>query len=71
VLKNALEFEKLLKSLDGQKYGAYKRLKGEYQFDHFRLAIDHIQADPYAPPSKVRVKMKRDIAKIPNELLDS
>lgn len=71
MLKNALEFEKLLKSLDGQKYGAYKRLKGEYQFDHFRLAIDHIQADPYAPRSKVRVKMKRDIAKIPNELLDS
>jgi len=70
-LKNTLEFGKLLKSLDGQKYGAYKRLKGEYAFDKFHLIIDHIQADPYAPPSKVRAKMQRHIANIPDELLDS
>lgn len=56
LLKNTLEFGKLLKSLDGQKYGAYKRLKGEYAFDKFHLIIDHIQADPYAPPSKVLPK---------------
>ena len=66
-----MEFGKLLKSLDGQKYGAYKRLKGEYAFDKFHLIIDHIQADPYAPPSKVRAKMQRHIANIPDELLDT
>ncbi|AYX91001.1 ABC-ATPase domain-containing protein [Staphylococcus cohnii] len=70
-MKNTLEFGKLLKSLDGQKYGAYKRLKGEYAFDKFHLIIDHIQADPYAPPSKVRAKMQRHIANIPDELLDT
>ena len=39
-MKQSKDLERLLKSLDGQKYGAYKRMKGIYQFDQFRLAID-------------------------------
>jgi len=70
-VKNATELAQILKSLDGQKYGAYKRLKGIYQFKQFRLAIDHTQVDPYAPPSKMRVVMSRDTANIPNNLLDT
>lgn len=70
-MKNATELAQILKSLDGQKYGAYKRLKGIYQFKQFRLAIDHTQVDPYAPPSKMRVVMSRDTANIPNNLLDT
>lgn len=70
-LKQSTELAQLLKSLDGQKYGAYKRLKGEYQFKQFRLAIDHAQVDPYAPPSKMRVIINRETANIPNDLLDS
>ncbi|MCE7785322.1 ABC-ATPase domain-containing protein [Staphylococcus xylosus] len=70
-MKNATELAQILKSLDGQKYGAYKRLKGIYQFKQFQLVIDHIQVDPYAPPSKMRVVMNRDIANIPNNLLDT
>lgn len=45
-MKQSKDLERLLKSLDGQKYGAYKRMKGIYQFDQFRLAIDHVQVDP-------------------------
>ncbi|NWK84616.1 ABC-ATPase domain-containing protein [Staphylococcus sp. GSSP0090] len=70
-MKQSTELAQLLKSLDGQKYGAYKRLKGEYQFKQFRLAIDHAQVDPYAPPSKMRVIINRETANIPNDLLDS
>ncbi|WP_436861749.1 ABC-ATPase domain-containing protein [Staphylococcus caeli] len=70
-MKQATDLAQLLKSLDGQKYGAYKRLKGEYQFEQFRLAVDHAQVDPYAPPSKMRVIMKRETANIPNNFLDS
>ncbi|WP_436951338.1 ABC-ATPase domain-containing protein [Staphylococcus shinii] len=70
-MKNATELAQILKSLDGQKYGAYKRLKGIYQFKQFRFAIDHTQVDPYAPPSKMRVVMSRDTANIPNNLLDT
>ncbi|MGJ5711465.1 ABC-ATPase domain-containing protein, partial [Staphylococcus equorum] len=70
-MKQATEFAQLLRSLDGQKYGAYKRLKGMYQFKQFRLAIDHAQVDPYAPPSKMRIIMNRETANIPDNLLDS
>ena len=43
-MKQSKDLERLLKSLDGQKYGAYKRMKGIYQFDQFHLAIDHVQS---------------------------
>ena len=64
-MKDAKQFDQLLKSLDGQKYGAYKRLKGTYRFDGFRLAVDNIQSDPYAPPSKMRIIMDKATAGIP------
>jgi predicted ABC-class ATPase len=69
-MKDSKQFEALLKSLDGQKYGAYKRLKGTYHFERFRLAVDNIQSDPYAPPSKMRIIMDRHTAGIPDDLLD-
>lgn len=70
-MKQSKDLERLLKSLDGQKYGAYKRMKGIYQFDQFRLAIDHVQVDPFAPPSKMRVIIGKHETEIPNELLDT
>ncbi|PNZ70636.1 ATPase [Staphylococcus croceilyticus] len=70
-MKRSTELEKTLKSLDGQKYGAYKRTKGTYAFDQFRLAIDHVQVDPFAPPSKMRIIIDRNIAQIPDNLLDT
>ena len=70
ILKSAQALERTLKSLDGQKYGAYKRTKGVYEFDQFRLAIDHVQVDPFAPPSKMRCIVARDEAGIPDQLLD-
>ncbi len=70
-MKRSTELEKTLKSLDGQKYGAYKRTKGTYAFDQFRLAIDHVQVDPFAPPSKMRLIIDRNSAQIPDNLLDT
>ena len=70
-MKDAKQLESVLNKLDGQKYGAYKQLKGIYRFKRFKLAIDHVQVDPYAPPSKMRVIMDRETAGIPDELLDS
>lgn len=71
MMKRSTDLEKTLKSLDGQKYGAYKRIKGIYTFNQFRLAIDRVQVDPFAPPSKMRLIIDRDIAQIPSDLLDT
>ncbi|WP_411842470.1 ABC-ATPase domain-containing protein [Salinicoccus sp. HZC-1] len=70
-MKSAKQLESVLNNLDGQKYGAYKQLKGIYQFNRFKLAVDHIQVDPFAPPSKMRIIMDRETAGIPANLLDS
>lgn len=56
LLKTAKDLKQLLHSIDGGKYGAYKRLNGNhYRFDDFTFVVEHVQADPFAPPSKVRV----------------
>ena len=70
-MKNYKELEKVLFSMDGKSYSAYKSLKGEYKFEKYVLAIDHVQSDPYAPPSKMRAIMDRKICGIPYELTDT
>ncbi len=44
-----------LRKIDGRGYKAYKSIKGEYVFSFFTLSIDHVQGDPYAAPSRVRI----------------
>ena len=51
-------------SCDGKGYGAYKDLKGKWTVNHGRLQcdiyIDNVQADPFAPPSRMRVRIDSD-----------
>ena len=35
-------------------YKAYKDIQGVYDFGGFCLAVDHVQGDPFASPSRVR-----------------
>jgi predicted ABC-class ATPase len=42
--------EKKLSALDGRDYGGCQSLIGQYDFHDFRLSIDQIPKDPYAPP---------------------
>ena len=70
-MKNYKELEKILFSMDGKSYSAYKSLKGEYKFPKYVLAIDHVQSDPYAPPSRMRIIMDRKISGITYELTDT
>jgi len=47
-----------LLSLDGRSYKAYKDLQGKRtDFGAFELHIDHVQGDPFAAPSRLRVSM--------------
>lgn len=45
----------LLRQLDGKGYKGYKRIQGNYQADHYKLAIGYVQGDPFASPSKIRI----------------
>ncbi|MEG3639932.1 ABC-ATPase domain-containing protein [Magnetococcus sp. PR-3] len=44
-----------LQRLDGQGYGAYKAIKGSYELPQMRLVVDHVQGDPFAEPSHLRI----------------
>ncbi|EMT38614.1 putative ATPase of the ABC class [Thermoanaerobacter thermohydrosulfuricus WC1] len=56
------DLKKKLDKIDGKGYKAYKDLEGEYEFEKFILYIDHVQGDPFAPPSRIRVKVPQNIA---------
>jgi predicted ABC-class ATPase len=46
-----------LRRIDGRGYPAYKDLRGSFAFPAFTLYIDHVQGDPFAAPSKLRLRM--------------
>lgn len=54
--------------LEGQGYPAYKALRGDYAMAGFTLHLDHIQADPFAAPSRVRVTVPQTTAQFPPHL---
>ena len=60
--------ERILAQIDGRGYVSYRQLAGTHRIGAFRLAIDHIQIDPYAPPSRMRVILDRETAGFPGEL---
>ena len=60
--------ERILLRLDGKGYRAYKEIKGCYHFKELDLYIDHVQGDPFASPSKLRIRMDQKYSKIPVHL---
>ena len=54
-MKSQAELRTQLKQIDHKGYKAYKVLEGEYDFGAYRLCIDHVQGDPFATPSRVRI----------------
>ncbi|WP_257351428.1 ABC-ATPase domain-containing protein [Pseudalkalibacillus decolorationis] len=49
----------LLEKIDGRGYKAYKEIRGSYKFKDYRLHIDHVQGDPFATPSKIRIEVPK------------
>lgn len=48
-----------LARLDRRPYPAYKDLRGAWALGAVTLYIDHVQGDPFAAPSRVRVRLPR------------
>jgi predicted ABC-class ATPase len=49
---------RILGRIHGRGYKAYQDLRGSYQFNQFTLHVDHVQRDPYASPSHLRVEVE-------------
>lgn len=52
----------ILERIGGKSFGAYRDVEGAYAFDGYELHIDRVQRDPFAPPSKIVVRVPQDTA---------
>ena len=60
-MKMIQPFERLrriLRRIDGRGYKAYKEIAGTYRFGDFDVTIEHVQSDPFAPPSRIAAEIE-------------
>lgn len=58
--------------LDGRGYPAYRDLEGEWSVgDGITVFVDRVARDPFAPPSRVRVRMDGTVAGFPADLFSN
>ena len=69
-MRDAETLRRVLAQLDGRGYASYKQLTGSYRIGTVRLVVDHVQVDPYAPPSRMRIIVNREVADLPADLTD-
>ena len=69
-MKTSDDLKMLLKKIDHKGYPAYKDTKGLYKFDKYILDIEHVQGDPFASPSKIKLIVEGKDANIPRNFMD-
>ena len=69
-MKNASDLKRELDRINGRGYKSYKDLEGQYKFNNYILSIDHVQGDPFASPSRVRVIVESKVNKFPGQLFN-
>ena len=62
------DVRRILARINGRGYKAYKEMEGAYDAGSFWVFVDHVQGDPFAAPSKIRVRVSHEIAGIPSVL---
>lgn len=70
-MSDRARLEEHLRAMEGEGYRAYRSLKGSWDLEAMTLVIDHVQADPFASPSRVRVLLRPDQADFPGDVLTS
>ena len=78
-MPNLNDLHLLLDRIDGRGYKAYKEIAGTYESEGqgeaqkqgWTLHIDHVQGDPFATPSKVRLRVPQKLSQVPPALFDN
>jgi predicted ABC-class ATPase len=65
------ELRQILNRIDGRSYNAYHEIRGTFTLREFTLFVDHVQGDPFAAPSKLRLRVDQTLAQLPEELYDN
>jgi predicted ABC-class ATPase len=59
------ELTAVLKALDGRGYKAYKEVEGSWEAPDLTLCVDHVQGDPFADATRVRVAVRPERGAFP------
>jgi predicted ABC-class ATPase len=59
------ELRRLLQRIDGRGYKAYRDLRGAFELREISLHVDHVQGDPFAAPSRLRLRVPMERARLP------
>ncbi len=51
------ELRRILKRIDGRGYKAYGEIRGQFELSGCCCFVDHVQGDPFAAPSKLRLRV--------------
>ncbi len=62
------DLRRILSRIDGRGYKAYRDIRGAFDFGPVALHVDHVQGDPFAAPSKLRVRVAQSEARLPASL---
>jgi predicted ABC-class ATPase len=66
-MPSAEDLRRTLRRIDGRGYKAYKDIEGAYHFKEYTLYVEHVQGDPFASPSRVRVRVPQSVAGFPGD----
>ena len=64
------DLERTLRRIDGRGYRAYKDIQGTYEFPGFTLFIDYVQGDPFASPTRARLRVATEDAGFPIDVYE-
>ncbi len=69
-MPGSAELAQTLERISGRGYKAYREIEGAWQFSEFELFVDRVQSDPFATPSKLRVRIDLELARIPSDTFE-
>ncbi len=61
----------VLQRIDGRGYKAYRDARGRWEQPDLTLCIDRVQGDPFAAPSKLRLRVPQETAGLPARLFSN
>lgn len=71
-IQTMAQLQSQLRMINHKPYGMYKQLQGQgYDFKSYILWIDHVQGDPFAAPSRIRLELPGSSHGFPQALWDS
>ncbi|MFZ0368174.1 MAG: ABC-ATPase domain-containing protein, partial [Halobacillus sp.] len=65
------QLQQKLKQIDGKSYKGYKDIQGKHAFQNYDVFMDYVQGDPFAAPSKIRIRIPNEKRPIQKEWKES